>query len=140
KAHQVPAGLQLGADAPADRSMLYHFGKAAIKTAAFTSWRDHIKSLAEHPTVFCKLTGLVTEADWEAWAVVDLQPYVDTALEYFGPDRLIFGGDWPVVTLASNYMRWYETARELCDALAPADIDKIFHHNALNFYQIREST
>ncbi|MGV3762212.1 amidohydrolase family protein [Parapedobacter sp.] len=140
KAHQLPAALQLVQAAPDNRYVLDHFGKPAIGTNAFTQWRSHIKALAEHPKVCCKLSGLVTEADWDSWTVADLQPYVDTVIEYFGPNRLAFGGDWPVVTLASTYAKWYETARALCRAFAPVDIDKVFHHNALNFYQISKST
>ncbi len=135
-APQLPAAVQLVQAAPDNRYILDHFGKPAIKTGAFTRWQTHIKALAEQPNVYCKLSGLVTEADWETWTMADLRPYVDTVLEYFGPHRIAFGGDWPVVTLASSYSRWYETAQELCRALAPSDIDNIFHRNALNFYQI----
>ena len=136
KTHQLPAAVHLVEAAPDNRYILDHFGKPAIKTAEFTQWRNHIKTLAEHPGVCCKLSGLVTEADWRTWTIDDLQPYVDTALEYFGPERLAFGGDWPVVTLASSYARWYEAAQQLCRALGPQDRDRIFHRNALDFYQI----
>ncbi len=136
KAHQLPAALQLVQATPNNRYILDHFGKPPIKTGEFAQWRSNIRALAEHPHVYCKLSGLVTEADWETWDIASLQPYMDTALEYFGPHRLAFGGDWPVVTLASSYARWYEAAQQLCRALAPGDIDNLFYHNALNFYQI----
>ncbi len=136
KAHQLPAAVDLVQAMPDNRYILDHFGKPAIKTREFAQWRSNITALAEHPNVYCKLSGLVTEADWETWTIDDLQPYMDTALEYFGPHRLAFGGDWPVVTLASSYIRWYEMAQQLCHTLAPRDMDNLFYHNALNFYQI----
>src|SRR5690606_7769097 len=138
KAHQLPAAIQLVQAAPDNRYILDHFGKPAIKTGEFTQWRSHIKTLAAHPGVYCKLSGLVTEADWETWTVADLQPYVDTVLEYFGPNRLAFGGDWPVVTLASDYQRWYEVAQQLCRALSPRELHALFYQNALDFYQINK--
>ncbi|MEC3881660.1 amidohydrolase family protein [Parapedobacter sp. 10938] len=136
KAHQLPAAVHLVQAAPHNRYILDHFGKPDIKTGEFAQWRSNLSALAAYPTVYCKLSGLVTEADRETWNIADLQPYVDTALEYFGPDRLAFGGDWPVVTLASSYTRWYEAAQQLCRALAPQEMANLFYHNALDFYQI----
>lgn len=140
KAHQLPAAVHLVQAAPDNRYILDHFGKPAIKTREFAQWRSNIRALAEHPHVYCKLSGLVTEADWKAWDINDLQPYMDTVLEYFGPHRLAFGGDWPVVTLASSYTRWFEVAQQLCHTLAPRDMDNLFYRNALNFYQISKRT
>src|SRR5438270_694431 len=70
---------------------------------ALDDWRPHFRAAASFPNVSCKLSGLVTEADWRAWTVADLKPYVAEALEQFGPDRLMFGSDWPVCELAGSY-------------------------------------
>lgn len=136
KAHQLPAALTLVEAVPHIRYMLDHFGKPPIRTKAFTQWQYQIIELAKNPNVFCKLSGLVTEADWKQWTSADLQPYVDVVMEYFGPSRTAFGGDWPVVTLASTYMRWFDTAVQLCGTLSPADRHRVFYQNALDFYQI----
>src|SRR5690606_7891150 len=119
KAHQLPAALKLVEIAPDTRYMLDHFGKPPIRTNGFTQWQHQMRELAENPNVYCKLSGLVTEADWKQWILADLQPYMDVALKYFGPNRIAFGGDWPVVTLASSYTRWFDTARQLCGTLSP---------------------
>lgn len=136
KAHQLPAALKLVQAAPDVRYILDHFGKPAIKAGEFKQWQHHMVELAKNPNVYCKLSGLVTEADWERWTIADLQPYVDVALEYFGPTRMAFGGDWPVVTLASTYMRWFDTALQLCRTLSSDDLHRVFYQNAFDFYQI----
>lgn len=139
KAYQLPAAVQLVEAAPDNRYMLDHVGKPDIKTGEFIQWKKHIRMLAINPQVYCKLSGLVTEANLKHWTVSDLYPYVETALEYFGPNRVIFGSDWPVVTLATSYARWYETAQHLCHILAPQHMDKLFYHNTVDFYQISKS-
>lgn len=136
KAHQMPAALKLVQTAPDVRYMLDHFGKPPIRTQAFAQWQHQMKALAENPNVYCKLSGLVTEADWERWEIADLQPYVDKALAYFGPKRMVFGSDWPVVTLASTYARWLDAAMQVCQSLSPDDRHRVFYQNALDFYQI----
>ncbi|GGG73594.1 amidohydrolase [Parapedobacter pyrenivorans] len=138
KANQLPAAVKLVQAAPDVRYMLDHFGKPAIRTQAFTQWKHHMMELAKNPQVYCKLSGLVTEADWNRWTIADLQRYVDLILEFFGPKRIAFGSDWPVVTLASSYGRWFDTALQLCHKLAPDDLDHVFYQNALDFYQIEE--
>src|SRR3546814_16886572 len=80
---------------------------------------------------------MVTEADWTNWTTADLRPYAAIVLEHFGPERLVFGGDWPVVTLASGYHRWVETARELLSELSETDRNKVFYQNAIAFYRTR---
>ncbi len=138
-ARQLPAAVKLMQAAPDIRYMLDHCGKPDIRRGEHRTWTSHIRRLAENPNVYCKLSGLVTEADPDKWTSGDLLPYVDTVLEYFGTDRVVFGGDWPVVTLASGYSRWYHTARELCRALSADDQDKLFRTNALVFYRIINS-
>ncbi len=132
-ASQLPAAVNLVESKPEHRCVLDHFGKPNIKTKEFKEWKRAIKRISAHQKTYCKLSGLVTEADWECWNVTDLKPYFHTVLEYFGPDRIMFGSDWPVVTLAASYDKWYSTAIELCDGL---DLYKIFYANTLNFYRI----
>ncbi|MNH38072.1 Amidohydrolase [compost metagenome] len=116
--------------------MLDHLGKPAIKAGEINEWKMHIKALAENPNVFCKLSGLITEADWQSWTVTDLEPYFYYAIEQFGFDRLVFGSDWPVVTLAGSYEKWMNSFLTMCRAFAEHDIKKILYENALKFYKL----
>lgn len=136
KAHQLPAAVQLVQTKPDIRYMLDHFGKPEIRKGAFDQWKQQMKALSRNGNVYCKLSGLVTEADWHSWTIDDLKPYFETVLECFGSHRVVFGGDWPVVSLASSYRQWFDTAVRLCAALSPAEQDRIFCRNALDFYRI----
>lgn len=138
KANQLDAALHLVERQPSIRYMLDHFGKPDISGAVFHEWKAKIVDLASQPTVHCKLSGLLTQADFENWTIDQLQPYVDTVMECFGAQRVSFGSDWPVVTMASPYQRWFSTAWHLCRNLAPSERDRVFYTNALNFYGITE--
>ena len=92
------------------------------------------RAMAERPNVVCKLSGMITEADWTAWTVDDLRRYVDHALELFGPDRLLFGSDWPPCTLAGGYERAYAALDELLGGLSPGERAAIYGGNALRVY------
>jgi L-fuconolactonase len=102
---QLPEVVDLVRDFPSQRFVLDHLGKPDIKGGGYQSWRRHFEELASFPHVWCKLSGLVTEADWRTWTAEQLRPYIETALECFGPERLMIGSDWPVCTLASPYPR-----------------------------------
>src|SRR3546814_10949072 len=100
--HQFPAVLNLIDKKPDNRYILDHLGKPGIADKEFNQWKDHIAAAANNPNVYCKFSGMVTEADWTNWTTADLRPYAAIVLEHFGPERLVFGGDWPVVPLASR--------------------------------------
>ncbi|MEI6860720.1 MAG: amidohydrolase family protein [Verrucomicrobiota bacterium] len=134
--HQMPAVVRLVRACPGTRFVLDHLGKPGIRARLLDPWRAHLSELAALPNVDCKLSGLVTEADHDAWQPADLKPYVDHALAVFGPGRLLFGGDWPVAKLASPYRRWLDTARGLVAHLPAADQDAIFRRNALRVYRL----
>jgi L-fuconolactonase len=109
RADQVPGAVVAAKAVPHGRFVLDHLGKPAIRDGAPLRLRE----LAGCANVGAKLSGLVTEADWTAWTAEDLRPYADAALAAFGPDRLMWGSDWPVVELAGGYGRWLRTARSL---------------------------
>jgi len=136
KAHQLQAAVRLVEQQPDNRYILDHFGKPNIKGDGFENWKLQIRRLASYPNVYCKLSGLVTEADWQRWTFDDLRPYVETVFKCFGTDRVVFGGDWPVVTLAASYSRWFNTAWQLCNKLSPDEQYRVFYQNALDFYRI----
>jgi len=110
---QLPAATQFVDRHPRQVFVLDHFAKPFIRAGELEPWSQHVRELARRPNVYCKLSGLTTEADHERWALDELRPYVDVALEAFGPRRLMFGSDWPVCTLASSYQRWVETVEAL---------------------------
>lgn len=113
-----------------------HLAKPRIKDAITDGWREDLQAAARHPNVVCKLSGLVTEADWQRWQPADLRPYVETALEAFGPDRCMFGSDWPVCELAGSYRQVYGALREIVGKLGSSELDQIFGGTASRFYRL----
>ena len=110
--------------------------KPLVKQGVMEPWLSQLRELAVLPNVSCKVSGLTTEADWENWTATDLKPYFDAVLESFGADRVIFAGDWPVCTLATEYQRWVETVAELTSSLSMEDSAKLFRSNAERIYRI----
>ncbi len=132
----LPAVIKLVCCCPDVQFILDHAGKPGIRAGLLDPWRDHIRSLAKLPNLVCKFSGLVTEADHQHWTMTQLRPFVDHLLETFGPSRLLFGGDWPVAKLASGYIRWLDTARELVASLSAEQQAMIFERNAEQVYRI----
>jgi L-fuconolactonase len=114
-----------------------HIAKPRIKERLLSPWRDHLAELAQRENVYCKLSGMVTEADWNSWTENDLKPYFETVLEVFGPGRLMFGSDWPVLTLASSYTGWMQAAQQALTALSQAEQQQIFHETAVEAYGLQ---
>jgi L-fuconolactonase len=133
---QLPAVTELVRTCPEVTFILDHLGKPAIREGRLDPWRGQIAALAALPNVACKLSGLVTEADWRRWQTDDLAPYVSHALQVFGPDRVLFGSDWPVVTLASSYGRWVETLAALTGHLSEGDQRLLWGDNARRWYRL----
>jgi len=135
---QMSEAIELVGQCPEVAFVLDHFGKPAIAGKRLEPWSTHIRTLAQFPHVWCKLSGLVTEADHQNWTVGDLRPYLEIVLDAFGPQRLMFGGDWPVSELATSYQRWVETADALLAGLPKADRRRVFFENAQTFYRLDE--
>jgi L-fuconolactonase len=113
-----------------------HLAKPPIARNEITDWSEAMKLLAKYPNINCKLSGLVTEANWNSWHVDDLRPYVDRALDFFGADRLMFGSDYPVCLLAATYDRVLDGFLEILKDLKDTDREKIFSTNAAEFYRL----
>lgn len=111
-----------------------HLAKPRIKEDGLSPWKENLAELARRENVYCKVSGMVTEADWNRWTPAQLQPYFDAALEAFGPARLMFGSDWPVLTLASSYCRWAEVFHSFIGALSPHEQEEICRGTALRAY------
>ncbi len=136
KHHQLASVIDLVRECPGTQFVIDHAGKPDIRGKKLDPWREHIATLAWFPYVSCKLSGLVTEADPAAWTLDDLRPYADHLLERFGARRLMFGGDWPVVKLASSYQRWLDAALELLSPLLPEEREAIMSTNAQRIYRL----
>jgi L-fuconolactonase len=124
---------------PKQRFVLDHLAKPRIKEESIHPWAKEIRELAVFPNVYCKLSGLVTEADWQNWRAEQLSPYLDVAMECFGPDRLMIGSDWPVCTVAAPYSRVMDTIKKYLERF-PAEVrEKVLGENARNFYKLKIS-
>jgi len=113
-----------------------HLAKPAIKDRRTDDWLPDFRAAAACPNIFCKLSGMITEADWQRWRPADLRPYVNAALELFGPERLMFGSDWPVCELAGSYRQVHEALVEVLGPLSDDDRSKIFGGTAARFYNL----
>jgi L-fucono-1,5-lactonase len=135
-ARQMPAAIAFASRLPDIRLVLDHLGKPDIKRNGFDSWRRDLDRMAVLPNVCAKLSGLVTEADWKQWTVEDLHRYVNAAVDAFGPDRLMFGSDWPVCTLAARYGQIVEIIRTAIDERPQSEQDSIFGGTARRFWRL----
>lgn len=123
---------------PDQKFVLDHLGKPRIREGLLDSWRREVLELARRPNVFCKLSGLVTEADWDAWHANDLRPYVEIALDAFGPSRLMFGSDWPVCLLACGYQEWRETLAGFLSQLSTDEQSWVWGRTAASVFALDE--
>ena len=134
--HQLPAAVELVGRFPEQPFVLDHLAKPRIKAGELDPWRQDLKALAAHGNVFCKLSGLVTEAAWQGWKRADFTPYLEVALEAFSPERLMFGSDWPVCTLAAEYADVVGIVTDFLASLAEAERESILGGNAIRFYSL----
>ncbi|WP_159710243.1 amidohydrolase family protein [Geminicoccus flavidas] len=133
---QFPAVLELVARHPEVRFVLDHIGKPGIKAGIVEPWWTFIKALAAFPNVICKLSGVATEADHADWREAEIRPYMDRALDVFGSERVMFGGDWPVSILALPYADWVEILDRATAHLSREERQRIFRDNARHWYRL----
>ena len=131
-----PNVMKLVEQCPDTRFILDHIGCPAIKDRCLQPWQDSLRAFAASGPHPCKLSNLVCNADLEHWTIDDLRPFSDAVIEIFGPDRIIWGSDWPHALRASSWPRWFETARELTAELGAEAQRKLFHDNARDFYRL----
>ena len=133
-ARQLPAALELVARFPEQPFVVDHIAKPSIRTGTLAPWAAQMRSLSDHENVYCKLSGIVTEADWQNWRPEDIHPYLNVVFETFGPDRLMFGSDWPVCLLAGGYRQVKQLIETYVSKLTIHQQKSIFGLNALRFY------
>lgn len=133
---QMGDAIELVRQCPQVTFVLDHFGKPDVKNNLMSPWREELVTLAGFPNVWCKISGLATEADHNNWTREQLRPYIEHALDTFGIDRVFYGGDWPVSTLAIEYQSWIDTINWATPNLSDAARNKLFVENAAAFYGI----
>ena len=136
-ARQLPAAVTFAHALPRQPFVLDHLGKPDIKGDGYQAWRGHFDRIAELPNVCCKLSGLVTEADWRCWSPATLRPYLDAALEAFGPARLMIGSDWPVCLVAASYGDVIGLVREAIGEYSEDEQAQILGGTAREFFHLK---
>jgi L-fuconolactonase len=131
---QLPAAIALVERHPQQRFVVDHLAKPAMRAKHMAFWARGMRVLAANPNVYCKASGLVTEADWKSWRADEFTPYLDVVFEAFGPDRVMFGSDWPVCLLAATYAQVTQLIEDYVRVLPGADQEKVFGGNAMRFY------
>jgi L-fuconolactonase len=133
---QLPAAVAIVRALPDVRFVVDHIAKPPIASGALEPWASAIRPLGELANVWCKVSGMVTEADWTGWTTADLRPYVDHVVDVFGPDRLLFGSDWPLCLLAGSYERVFDAASEALERLSTDERAAVFGGNATEVYHL----
>jgi L-fuconolactonase len=140
---QLPAAVELAKRMPEQPFVVDHLAKPLIKSKEIDSWAKHMRDLADGPNVHCKVSGLITEADYKSWRPEDFAPYLEVVFETFGPDRLMFGSDWPVCLVAGTYGQVKQLIQDYVAQRFAADAERskvdaaIFGETAARFYGIR---
>ncbi|UXP31982.1 amidohydrolase family protein [Reichenbachiella agarivorans] len=134
---QMKAALETIERHPEQPFVIDHIAKPYIKEGKIDEWIDYMRKMAAHENVMCKLSGMVTEADWTGWKYEDFVPYLDVVVEAFGVDRLMYGSDWPVCLLGGSYDKVKSLVDRYFEGYSQADQDKIYGDNAVRFYGIK---
>ena len=133
---QLPQAIQFVDAHPSQVFILDHLAKPRIKDGLFEPWNKNLRELAKRPNIYCKVSGLVTEADYATWTDAQLQPYLNAALEAFGPRRLMFGSDWPVCLVTCGYARWHQLVTSWVAGLSPDERARVLGGTAAEAYKL----
>lgn len=132
--YQLEQAIQLVKLFPEQRFVLDHIAKPDIKSGEYATWQTNIKKLALHTNVYCKISGMVTEADWNKWTTADFKVYLDTVVKAFGTDRIMYGSDWPVCTVAASYEQQIGIVNDYFNPFSTLEKRNIMGGNATRFY------
>jgi L-fuconolactonase len=113
-----------------------HIAKPNIKKGDSDDWKKEIKAIAQYPNLYCKISGMATEAHWDTWTMDTLKPYIDTVVEAFGTERIMFGSDWPVCLVASSYEKWLKGLQNYFNTFSIDEQASFFANNAIKFYKL----
>jgi L-fuconolactonase len=137
--HQMANVIRMVRSCPDVRFVLDHIGKPGIKAGLIDPWRQHLKELAQMPNVYCKISGVVTEADHKNWTREQIKPYIAHTIESFGFDRIMYGSDWHVLELAGTYPGWVEIVDWVVEGATAEEKRKLFRDNAIGFYGLDQT-
>ena len=135
----LPQSIEFVDRHPNQAFVLDHVAKPLIAAGILEPWAERMRELAKRENVWCKISGMVTEADWKAWTPEKLKPYIDVAVEAFGPGRLMTGSDWPVCLVACSYDRWWHVLRDYFVSFSEAERARVFGGNAIEVYGLEQS-
>ncbi|WP_163408030.1 amidohydrolase family protein [Flavobacterium ajazii] len=135
---QLPAAIDLVKSFPEQKFVIDHIAKPNIKSGDIASWKKAIEEISKFENVWCKISGMVTEADWDNWKSSDLKPYLDIIFENFSADKLMFGSDWPVCNVASDYSNLVKTLEDYLAAFSIENQNKFWFENAKSFYKLND--
>jgi L-fucono-1,5-lactonase len=133
----LPSVIEFVEKFPQQQFVIDHLAKPLVRSGVVFPWAQQMRKIATNTNVYCKLSGLVTEADWHHWTKEDFRPYLDVVFDAFGPDRLMFGSDWPVCLLAASYQQVLRIIEEYVRDYPPDVKEKIFGGNAARFYRLK---
>lgn len=133
---QLSYALELVKAFPDQPFVIDHVAKPYIKRGEIDGWRKDMQAIAQQPNVSCKISGMVTEADFKTWTPQQLKPYIDVVVEAFDTNRIMFGSDWPVCLAAASYKQWIELLREYFAPFTQREKDAFFANNAIAFYNL----
>ncbi len=134
--NQLKEAIQFVNKFPNQKFILDHCAKPCIRDQKINEWEIEIKEIAQNENVYCKVSGLVTEAKWNEWKTEDLHSYLDVVFEFFGTDKILFGSDWPVMLLSSTYSKWKKLIEEYMLQFSDEEKQKVFDTNAIKFYNL----
>jgi len=134
--NHLDAALQLVQQFPEQPFVIDHIAKPYIKDGKIAEWKKGMQKLAENKNVACKISGMVTEADWQNWTAAQLHPYIDTVVNYFGTRRIMFGSDWPVCLVAASYQQWLQVCQQYFSSYSSEEQSQFFGGNANDFYTL----
>jgi L-fuconolactonase len=134
--YQLEEALKFVSQLPNMKIVIDHIAKPSIKTKEINKWRLNIAALSTFENVYCKVSGMTTEAQWKNWTVNDFYPYLDTVFESFGPSRLMYGSDWPVCLVAARYEDQLNILTTYMESISANERNKVMGETAVDFYQL----
>ena len=134
--HQLGAALELVRRFPNQKFIIDHIAKPYIKDGFYDGWATLMKAISQHPNVYCKLSGMATEADYNNWTPAQIERYMQLVLDAFGANRILFGSDWPVCLVAGNYTKTKELVTNFIAKLSSEELEAIMGGNAIQFYNL----
>jgi L-fuconolactonase len=135
--HQLKPALEFVSKFPEQKMVIDHCAKPDIANKKIDEWKLLMQEIAKHPNVYCKLSGLFTEAKWKQWSPAEFYPYLDTVFEAFGTDRLLFGSDWPVILVSGIYVQWKSLLEKYMENFTEDERSNVFGSNAVQFYNLK---